>query len=1046
MRFLNSLLDNHPLANITFAVVLVLGVMSYLFMPRAQDPEVNFNWVSIITVLPGASASDVEREVTSPLEDALRQVKDIKYVSSNSRENVSSILVRFNELSEREFDKRIADLRREIQNAANRELPPQIDDPVIMEITSSNGFPTAMLAVYASGGGEQLRKVAVQVRTDLRDISGVDSLLALGLADPELHIDFDPRALEMRETSATVLSDSVAGWYRNTLAGLTRINDSEWLVRMEGKTADPQQLAQIPVTTAERSFALDEVARVSRGTERVEQRITYNEQPAIVLSITKQASANTLELVERLQRYIDDRNKVLASQGVQLALIDDQTHKTRSAIAVMESNAVFGLIGVMLVCWIFLGTRISILVGVGIPFSLAATFLVVGAMGSTLNLMVLLGVVIALGMLVDDSVVIVESIYYRLQRGEEVRSAIFEGIREVAWPVLTSVLTTCAAFTPLMLMPGLIGEFMFVVPFVVTVALLSSLLEAYWILPVHIMSALPDFQRKSKTQVWREQFSHWLRLKYSRLLVRVMRWPRLSLGAVLLFLAGALLMVASGLVQTKFFAFDPLRLFYIHVDLPPGTTLDKTHAETERVLKLVEPALDAGEARSLTATSGIKFTDTEPLYGSQHGQIIVSLSPREGDMRETPEVVQAMRAQVAAYRGEARINFLELSGGPPTQKPINVKLRGDDYAQLRAATDELMQAAARIEGMKDLADDDVPGRPELTLTLDREALQQSGLQAGYVARLLRLYGDGETVASIRDDGEKVEVVVRARPERLEDISAVLGYRIPLPDGGSVALGQLVQATMSESKGFIRHYKLRRAITIEADLDKDIIDTVEANERLKAVWADMRLRYPGVDLDFTGELDDIQESLDSMFMLFALGIGLIYLILAAQFKSYWQPLLVLATVTLAMGGVVLGLFITGNPISLYTLYGGVALAGISVNAAIVLVSAANDRRRAGMTELHAVIYASRRRLIPILITSTTTIAGLFSLAIGLGGKSLIWGPVASSIVWGLTIATVMTLFVVPLLYRIFMAPKQGIRRAFAHLLPARARPSEGRQQV
>ena len=1038
MRLLDRLLDNHPLANITFIVVLVLGILSYLFMPRAQDPEVNFNWVSIVTVLPGASASDVEREVTSPLEDALRQVKDIKYVSSNSRENVSSILVRFNELSEREFDKRIADLRREVQNAANRELPPQIDDPVVLEITSSNGFPTAMMAIYATGGGEQLRRVAAQVRTDLRDIGGVDSLLALGLADPELHIDFDPRALEVRGTSAIAVSDSVSGWYRNTLAGLTRISEIEWLVRMEGKTADPEQLAQIPVVTEERSFPLDQVARVSRGTERVEQRVTYNNQPAIILSVTKQSNANTLQLVERLQAYIDQRNEVLASQGVQLALIDDQTHTTRNAISIMETNALYGWLGVMLVCWVFLGTRIAVLVALGIPFSLAATFLIVGATGSTLNLMVLLGVVIALGMLVDDAVVIVESIYYRLQRGEEPRRAVTKGIAEVAWPVLSSVLTTCAAFLPLMLLPGIVGKFMYVVPFVVTTALLVSLIEAYWILPVHVMAIRPDFERKGRVQVRREQFSHWLRLKYSRLLIKVMRWPKLSLAAVLLFLIGAVMLVAAGKVQTKFFAFDPLRLFYIHVDMPPGTTLDKTHAETEKILKLVEPALRPDEARSLTATSGMKFTDTEPLYGSQHGQVIVSLNPREGEMRETPLVVQAMRERVAAYRGEARINFLELSGGPPTQKPINVKLRGDDYTQLRAATDELMQAAARIDGLKDLTDDDVPGRPELTLTLKREALVQSGLQAAYVARLLRLYGDGEMVASIRDDGEKVDVIVRARPETLDDIEAVLAYRIPLPQGGSVALGQLAEATMRESKGFIRHYKLRRAITMEADLDKEVIDTVEANNRLKAVWEDRRLRYPGIDLDFTGELDDIQESLDSMIILFALGIGLIYLILAAQFQSYFQPLLVLGTVLLALGGVVLGLFITGNPISLYTLYGGVALTGIAVNSAIVLVSASNDRRRDGMSVLHAIIYASRRRLIPILITTTTTIAGLFSLAIGLGGKSLIWGPVASSIVWGLAIATMMTLFVIPLLYRMFMTPSHRFRRLAMKVAPKRFR--------
>jgi multidrug efflux pump subunit AcrB len=321
--------------------------------------------------------------------------------------------------------------------------------------------------------------------------------------------------------------------------------------------------------------------------------------------------------------------------------------------------------------------------------------------------------------------------------------------------------------------------------------------------------------------------------------------------------------------------------------------------------------------------------------------------------------------------------------------------------------------------------------------LKREALAQSGVSAAYVSRLLRLYGEGEIVASIRNAGERVNVVVRARPETLDDIDAVLAYRIPLPQGGSVALGQLVDAKMQESKGFIRHYKLRRAITIEGNLDQEAIDTVTANNQLKAAWVRMQSRYPGVDLDFSGELDDIQESLDSMTRLFAIGVGLIYLILAAQFRSYWQPLLILVTVPLAFIGVVLGLFVSGNPLSLYTLYGVIALTGIAVNSAIVLIDAANARLDAGMSATHATLYAARRRLIPIVITSTTTIAGLFSLAVGLGGKSLIWGPVASSIVWGLGFSTVLTLFVVPLLYRLFMSPGWA-RRLFR--MPSRRKPA------
>ena len=1017
------LIDNHPLANIAFLMVLLGGIFSYLSMPRAQDPEINFNWVSIITTLPGASAEDVERELTGPLEDAIKQVKDIRFTSSSSREGVSSILVRFEELGERQFDKRVNDLRREIQNKASAELPPDATDPVVMEITSSNGFPTAILILHGSGG-EALRRAGFLMKKELEGLDGVDQVIAAGLDDPELHVDFDPARVAAAGLSPVQVADGVAAWFRNTLAGRVRVQDREWLVRMEGKTPDPETLAQAAVVTPQGRVALDEIAQVVRSHERPSQLVSYNGRPSIMLSITKQADANTLELVERLQAFAGERNPLLAGQGVQLALIDDQTHATRHAIGVMESNAIFGLFAVLVMCWIFLGSRLALLVGLGVPFALAGTFVAVDLIGSTLNLTVLLGVVIALGMLVDDAVVIVEAIYYRLQRGDPPREAVIGGVEEVGLPVLSSVLTTIAAFLPLMLLPGILGKFMFIVPFVVTVGLLVSLLEAFWILPTHILALGMQPARRTRAQVLRERLTHWLRVKYARALVAVLRRRRIAAAALVLLVVGAGGAVASGLVKVQFFAFDSMRLFYVSVDMPAGVTPERTLAEAERAARVLAQAIDASELRSIASYAGLKFTDTEPVYGDQYAQVLVSLLPRGADMRDTGEIIASVRPQIEALGGEAKFSFMEMKGGPPTAKPISVKIKSDDYPELRAAADALLVEVARLPGVKDLTDDDVSGRREMRLMLNREKLARTGVNPAEVARLLRLYGEGELVATTRDGGEKVEVVVRARQESLNDVTELLQRVVPLADGRSVQLGELVDHELRLSKGYIRHYQLTRAITVEAELDRSQIDTVEANDRLKAAWAQLQPRFPGVELDFSGELEDIQESLDAMGKLFVLGIGLIYLILATQFRSYWQPLIILLTVPLAFTGVVLGLLVSGNPLSLYTLYGVIALTGIAVNSAIVLIDAANERREAGMSVQHAAIYAARRRVVPILITSTTTIGGLLSLAIGLGGKSLMWGPVAASIVWGLGFSTVLTLFAVPLVYR--MAMERGGR--------------------
>lgn len=1024
MKLYALLVRNHPLANITFAVVLLLGLLSYLAMPREQDPEINFNWVQITTTLPGAAAEDVEKRVTKPLEDAIKNVADIKFVSSSSRENVSTILVRFREISTRIFDKRVNDLRREIQNKANTEIPTEADDPQIDEITTSNGFPTAQILISAQADDETLRERARAMREDLERMEGVDRVFAFGLHDPELLVEFSPAAAQSRGLTGIDVADGVAAWFRDTFAGRARSQDAEWLVRVIGTDADPDQLARLtlsPAADPRAKVPLQAVATAERARERPAQLVGHAGQPAVLLSVTKKTYTNTLDLVGRLNGYIAQQGPIVAPAGLRLTLLDDQTVPTREAIRIMEANALLGLALVLAVCWIFLGTRIAVLVAIGIPFSLAGTFAVLHAAGFTVNISVLLGVVIALGMLVDDAVVIVEAIYYRLQRGQEVLAATLDSVREVAAPVMSSVATTLAAFLPLMLLPGIVGKFMFVIPFVVTLALAISLVEAFWMLPAHVNALRVRFDRPSRVQRLRNRFEHWLRVKYARLLISTMRRPSLWLLLAVALVAGAGGALATGLVRVQFFASDPIRLFYVNVDMPAGAPIESTLSRLEQVEAQVRQRLQPGEARELASLAGVKFTEVEPLFGDAYGQVIVALNPKLEGMREVPEIVAALRPQIETLPGRGKITFTQLSGGPPVQKPIRVRVRADDYAELRAAAQAMKAIVVAVPGTRDVADDDVPGRPELSLTLDREAVKNAGLNPAQVARLIRLHVDGDIVAEMRDRGEKLEVRVRARRAEapVADIVSILDDPIALPGGGTTTLAALTRQETRDSRGVIRHHNLRRAITVEADLDKERINAVEANRIIQAEWEKQRGRFPRADLDFSGELDDIQESLDAMPVLFLLGIGLIFLILAAQFRSYFQPLMILVTVPLAFTGVAYGLLVSGNPMSLYTLYGVIALTGIAVNSAIVLMDAANDRRAAGMSVLHAAVYAARRRVVPILITSTTTIAGLFSLAFGIGGQSLIWGPVAASIVWGLAFSTVLTLFVIPLLYWIFM---------------------------
>lgn len=1007
-------IDNHVLANVAFLLVLIMGVTAYSLMPRQQDPTVNFNWIEVVTTLPGAAPRDVETRITDPLERAIRQIDDIRFVSSSSSESVSRILVRFEDIPDDVFREHVADLRREVRSQED-ELPEDAEDPEILEITSANAFPAANVLVTAPGGGEYLRRQASVVKREIEQVDGVDQVQPIGLHDPEMRVEFDPMAVEDFGLSPTDLAATVRGYFQDLSAGQENIVDQAWLVRVEGTSPDPAELGSLPVITAAGEVSLDTVADVTLGTEEPSSLARFRGEPAVVLGITKQAKTNTLELVDRLRGFIEERNKLRDRTGIELVLADDKTQVTRDALGVMQSNLLIGLVLVMIVAWLFLGTGISLLLVSAIPFILAATFWLLWGTGETLNVTVLLGVVIALGMIVDANVVVVESIYFRLARGAARMRACLDGVREVFAPVSASVATTIAAFLPLMLMPGVLGQFMYVVPFVVTLALVASLVEAYWMLPAHVVAMRPRVGGTSRVDRVRQRWLRRIRSRYTLALAWVLRRPkRVLLASLALFMVAMAAVVTERGVRWDFFAFDPLPTFYVNVEMPAGTPLEKTLAKVEQVEARTREHLGDDEARSVVPYAGQMYTDSEIRRGNQYGQVLVALTPRGSDGRTTNEIVDDLRGHYDDIPG-TDVSLLQMSGGPPQTRPISVKVRGDDFAQIRAAAADLRERMNEHPHIRDVVDDDELGMMQLDVSVDAQRAQQAGILPAEVARAVRLMVDGEVVTDFQHAGEQRDVRVLARRDNIEAIDAVLDLDLPNDQGEAVPLSELVDLGRGPGMANIRHHDFVRAITVEADIEREEIDSVSANDWVRSQWQQMRDEHPGVTTEFGGLLEDIEESLDSMLVLGLAGIGLIYLILGTQFRSYFQPLLILVTVPMAFTGVIAGLVITGNPISLFTLYGVIALAGMAVNAAIVMVSAANSRLGEGMTLIHATTFAARRRVIPILITSTTTIAGLFSLATGLGGESLLWGPVAIAIVWGLLVSTVLTLFVVPILY-------------------------------
>ena len=526
------------------------------------------------------------------------------------------------------------------------------------------------------------------------------------------------------------------------------------MVRLEGTHEDPGRLARVPVTTALGIVELGSIAELRRSTEEAMTRSRFRGEPAVLLAVIKEKDTNVLELVDRVQEYVADRNRLRAQTGVDVVLVDDQTTPTRRALSIMQTNAGIGFFMVLGATWLFLGSRIALFTSIGIPFSLAGTFICLNALGMSVNNTVLLGVVIALGMIVDDAVVVVESIYRLLREGTSPLDAAVAALTEVFAPVTTSVMTTIAAFLPLMLLPGILGEFMKVIPLVVTLALFISLFEAYWMLPSHISAANVNFERPSRFQPWRDNATRWIRRRYVQVLLRALRRPALSAGFVVVLFAFALLALASGRVRVNFFESDALRIFYVNVEMPDQSALGDTTDRVTAIDSAIRGVVREDELRGTVAYAGQMFTATEVLFGDALGQVMVSLKPRARDGRRVGEIADAAEAAARATEGAGAISLLRIADGPPVTRPINIKVRGDEFDEITAAARDLLDYLESVPEISDIGTDFRPGNPELVLRHDGDAIQRAGFDPNALNRSLMALVDGEIVTTFQDQGKR----------------------------------------------------------------------------------------------------------------------------------------------------------------------------------------------------------------------------------------------------------------------------------------------------
>jgi len=715
-----------------------------------------------------------------------------------------------------------------------------------------------------------------------------------------------------------------------------------------------------------------------------------------------------------------EKLRPLTPAGTDLQIIEDRSIEIEGQIKALTQNLGIGLGLVLASLTVFIGIRPAIMVAIGLPVSFLATFVLMDYFGYTINILTLFSLIIVLGLVVDDAIVVCENIYRLYEEGYSIKEAVVEGTRQIMWPVIATVATTIAAFLPLLLMGGVLGQFMGVIPVVVTLALIASLVEALIILPSHIAEfGIPSNLREKKRE---HEPKRWV-LAITKLYEAVIRGAlktRYLIVPMVIVAAVFAVRLADGMDRILFGGRD-LTSFSVTVETPPSASL----AETVRVLneletEALELTKEAPEIDYVGYQAGGVSSGTPGISGSSSsnsGEVSVRLVPLSNRDRFGQEIREMYRKRLENVTGFRTMNFEDRTEGPPTGKPIQVRVRGDNFETLMEIVAEVKNYLHTVDGVTDIMDNFPPGKDEVRPVFDWEKFSVFGLDAQYGANEVRAAFDGITATTIQDGEHELNVVVKFNEENRSSLNDLSDLWIMTPKGRS-PLSNFARIERTEGYSVISHFDRKRTINVLAEVDPTIITSTRANELLIQKFADVDERYPGYDMLFGGEFEETQESMASLFQAFFVSLILIYVILGGLFKSFLQPLIVMFTVPFSFIGVIIGFYVMNEPLGMACIIGIIALSGIVVNDGLILIEFINTSRREGMDFRHSIIHAGIKRLRPVILTSITTIIGLIPMALNLFGADPMMNPMALAIVWGLTFATVLTLIIIPCVYAIF----------------------------
>jgi len=1009
-----------PVATImAITFLLLLGGVSLRELPVDLLPEMTFPVVAVLTEYQGAGPHEVEQLVTIPIEKAVSAIGGLKRVVSESREGSSLVMAEFD--WDTDMDAAAFNVREKVDLIRDY-LPEGASNPIIIKADPSM-LPILQLSLTGERDLEALTDLAERIiRPHLERIDGVASVTVIGGSVREIHVVADPQVLAAHGLDLARLSQLLAATNLSLPAGHARIPSQRFSVRVTGEFEDVQDLREVLVPTpAGTVLPLADLAEVRSATESGERLARLDGQRCVHLAIQKQSGANTVAVARQVRAALASLLRQLPPD-VQLRTSVDQSEFITGAVVSVAQNGIVGGLLAAGILWAFLGNLASTaVIAIAIPVSVLATFILAFFAGVTLNLMSLGGLALGVGMLVDNAIVVLESITRHLQRSPGSVDAVIAGTEEVGGAVTASTLTTLVVFLPIFFITGLAAQLFRDLALTVSFAILSSLLISLSLVPM----ATARFSRVGMAQA---RASRWSLVEpVGRLLPRYRRLVRAALRRRrAVYAVVGVLVVATVLVfpqvGREFIPKLDRGEIRVEISLPPGTPLELTDALVRMVERRVSQLEDVESV--FADVGGASGTGLGPgAAGTHSAQVLIKLRPRRAST--TAEVVDDLRAWAAGIPG-AEIRVKQVSGIVGEEEafgaPLEVEIRGQDLEVLRDLGTEVMRRIQGVPGIRDLRSSVGEAAPELEIEVDGALAAARGLSVYQVAEVGRAALEGLVATRVRVRGEEYDVRVRA-PERWRDPDLLEHLPVGAGGGGFVELGDLASFRFREGPVVIHRVGQVRSVSISADIAGRNLGDVVADVRLKL--ADLALP-PGYTVEYGGEAREMAEAFGTLGYALSLSVILVYMVLAGQFELFLQPLLIMGTVPLAFVGVTWGLALTGRTLCVSSMIGAIALGGIVVNNAIVLVDYTNRLRRAGMGVEDAVVEAAVVRLRPIMMTTGTTVLGLLPLALGLGRGHELQAPLATAIIGGLLVSTLLTLVLVPALY----ADLEALRRRFA----------------